>query len=41
LFVLNLFAKSEQATLSQADRNALKKLSSILVGQYKKEGTLS
>ena len=35
LFVLNLFAKNEQANLSQADRNALKELSAILVGQYK------
>ena len=35
LFVLNLFAKNEQANLTQADRNALKELSAILVGQYK------
>ena len=38
LFVLNLFAKNEQANLSQADRNALKELSAILVRQYKNEG---
>jgi hypothetical protein len=41
LFVLNLFAKNERADLSQADRNALKALSAILVRQYKNEGDLS
>jgi len=41
LFVLNLFAKNEQANLSQADRNALKALSAILVRQYKNEGDRS
>ena len=35
LFVLNLFAKNEQANVSQADRNALKELSAILVEQYR------
>jgi hypothetical protein len=38
LFVLNIFAKNEQADLSLADRNALKALSVILVAQYKKGG---
>jgi hypothetical protein len=38
LFVLNIFAKNEQANLSRADRNALKALSAILVAQYKKGG---
>jgi hypothetical protein len=36
LFILNLFAKNEQANLSQADRNTLKALSAILVKQYRK-----
>lgn len=36
LFVLNLFAKNEQANLSQADRNALQALSATLVARYKK-----
>lgn len=35
LFLLNLFAKNEQANISQADRNSLKTLSAILVRQYK------
>lgn len=34
LFLLNLFAKNEQTNLSQADRNALRALSAILVEEY-------
>jgi hypothetical protein len=41
LFILNLFAKNEQANLSHADRNDLKALSSVLVSQYKNEGNRS
>ncbi|MDR1487354.1 MAG: type II toxin-antitoxin system RelE/ParE family toxin [Deltaproteobacteria bacterium] len=35
LFILNLFAENEQANISQADRNALKELSAILVRRYR------
>jgi len=34
LFLLTLFAKSEKANLSQAERNALRKLTSILIKTY-------
>ena len=35
LFLLNVFAKNEKENISQADRNELKKLSSILISSYK------
>jgi hypothetical protein len=35
LFLLNVFAKNEKENISQADRNELKKLSSILIDSYK------
>jgi hypothetical protein len=38
LFALNIFAKNEKANVSQAERNELKKLTSILVGQYETQG---
>ena len=38
LFALNVFAKSEKENISQADRNELKKLTSILVENYKHKG---
>ena len=34
LFLLTLFAKSEKVNLSQAERNALRKLTSILIKTY-------
>ena len=34
LFLLNVFAKNEKANVSQAERNELKQLSSLLVKQY-------
>jgi hypothetical protein len=35
LFLLNVFAKNEKENISQTDRNDLKKLTSILVKNYK------
>ena len=34
LFILNIFAKNEKANISQAERNALKKLTGLLVKEY-------
>ena len=34
LFLLTLFAKSEKVNLSQAERNALRKLTNILIKTY-------
>ena len=34
LFALNVFAKNEKENISQAERNELKKLTSILVNNY-------
>ncbi|MBI2877022.1 MAG: hypothetical protein HYY20_09090 [Candidatus Tectomicrobia bacterium] len=34
LFLLTVFAKSEQANLSQQERNDLKRLTAILVKEY-------
>ena len=39
LFALNVFAKNEKATISQAERNTLRELSALLVATYKR-GTL-
>jgi len=33
-FALNVFAKNEKANVSQAERNELKQLTGLLVGQY-------
>ena len=35
IFLLNVFAKNEKANISQAERNELKKLTDLLVKQYK------
>jgi hypothetical protein len=35
LFILNVFAKNEKANISQEERNELKKLTGLLVKQYK------
>jgi hypothetical protein len=35
LFALNVFAKNEKENISQAERNELKKLTSILIKNYK------
>jgi len=35
LFMLNVFAKNERANLSQAERNQLRKLTSMLVENYR------
>jgi len=37
LFILNVFAKNEKVNITQAERNELKKLASLLVKQYKTE----
>lgn len=36
LFALNVFAKNEKANVTQAERNALKELSALLVATYKR-----
>jgi hypothetical protein len=35
LFILNIFAKNEKADISQAERNELRKLTDLLIKQYK------
>ena len=35
LFILNIFAKNEKVNITQAEKNELKKLSDLLVKQYK------
>ena len=35
LFILNVFAKNEKVNISQAERNELKKLTGLLVQQYR------
>lgn len=39
LFALNVFAKNEKANVTQAERNALKELSSMLVATYERGAT--
>jgi hypothetical protein len=41
LFALNVFAKSEKANISKAERNELKKLTAVLVDAYKIKGEKS
>ena len=36
LFALNIFAKNEKSNVTQAERNALKELSTLLVATYKR-----
>lgn len=36
VFALNIFAKNEKANVSQAERNALRELSALLVATYKR-----
>jgi hypothetical protein len=38
LFALNIFAKNDRANITQAERNALKELTAILIEQYPKRG---
>jgi len=38
LFILNVFAKNEKVNISREERNELKKLTGLLVKQYKSRG---
>jgi len=38
LFILNVFAKNEKTNISREERNELKKLTGLLVKQYKSRG---
>jgi hypothetical protein len=41
LFALNIFAKNEKSNITQAERNELKKLTALLVDEYKAKGEKS